>query len=1016
MKYELRKTIRKSDLLFHCRLRKTFFHTINLYVMINSRFMRVALLCPLFLALSCLAMAQTRTITGTVSDDKGAPIPGASIQVKGTSTGTATDAQGAFRIVVQPAATTLRISFLGFSAQEVDISTTTTVAVTLLQDNTTLTDVVVVGYGTTRKKDLTGAVTSLKTKDFNRGIVSAPDQLIQGKVSGLMIVNNSGAPGGAATIRIRGNASVRSGNQPLYVVDGVPLDGRTARPNIDANGLGQTPDANPLNFINSFDIAAIEVLKDASATAIYGSRGSNGVIIITTKKGTPGPAKLDVGYSIGTSNMMKKLDVLSPSEYRAALKQYNLAGGDYNGNSDAMDAITRNAITQNFNVGISGGNDNGRYRASFGVLDQQGIIRKSGLKKYTANLNGQYTFLESKRLGLDFNLSAAHTSETLAPITNNAGFTGSLVGQALQWNPTQPLYKADGSLNILGNGDPINPLAMSEAFNDKANINYLLGSISPYFKIADGLEYRFLFSINRQVGIRRAEIKSFININGVNGFGQAYYGNTELTSQLFTHTLSYNKELSPNLNLSAVVGYEYQKFAYKGAALGALGFSTDELDYTNILQNALQSNTSITSFENPSSELQSIFGRVTVNLKDRYLLTGTLRADGSSKFGENNKYGYFPSFAAKWNISNEGFLKGNSFFNNLAVRVGWGITGNQEFPAGAAQEQYALGAGGGAGLSNVANPDLKWESSQQLNAGVDFSLANNRIYGSVDYFHKKTTNLLFNFPAIQPAPASNYWINLPGNVLNSGVEVAIKGDIVAGKNWNWTLGVNAAFLNNELRDYNGPVVLTGSISGQGVSGATVQRLVSGYPLNTFYVRKFEGFDDNGQGIYSDKGNTMYYIGDPNPDQLLGITSELNYKKWSLNINMNGAFGHQVYNNTANTVLPIGNLGSRNIARALLGTKESLSNPITTSSRYLENADFMKLTNATLSYNLGNIGKSVKNVNLFITGQNLFVLTGYSGFDPEVNTDKSINGVTSFGIEYSPYPTARTLLFGLNFSL
>ncbi|WP_295121003.1 carboxypeptidase-like regulatory domain-containing protein, partial [uncultured Chitinophaga sp.] len=498
--------------------------------MITTRIMRALLLCPLFLALPCLLMAQTRTITGTVNDEKGTAVPGASIQVKGTSTGTTSDATGAFKLNVQPAATTLLISFLGYAAQEVDITSSTNVTVTLLQDNTTLTDVVVVGYGTTRKKDLTGAVTSLKTKDFNRGIVSAPDQLIQGKVSGLMIVNNSGAPGGAATVRIRGNASVRSGNQPLYVVDGVPLDGRTARPNIDANGLGQTPDANPLNFINSFDIASIEVLKDASATAIYGSRGSNGVIIITTKKGSPGVMKLDAGYSVGISNMMKKLDVLDPGQYRQALKDYDLNAGDFGGNTDAFDAITRNAVTQNFNVGISGGNENGRYRASFGLLDQEGIVLKSGLKKYTANINGQYNFLESKNLGLDFNISAAHTSEKLAPITNNAGFTGSLIGQALQWNPTQPLYKTDGSLDILGNGDPINPLAMSQAFNDNANINYLLASISPYFKLAPGLEYRFLYSINRQIGIRRAEIKSYININGVNGFGQAYYGNTELTS------------------------------------------------------------------------------------------------------------------------------------------------------------------------------------------------------------------------------------------------------------------------------------------------------------------------------------------------------------------------------------------------------------------------------------------------------------------------------------------------------
>jgi iron complex outermembrane receptor protein len=397
-------------------------------------------------------------------------------------------------------------------------------------------------------------------------------------------------------------------------------------------------------------------------------------------------------------------------------------------------------------------------------------------------------------------------------------------------------------------------------------------------------------------------------------------------------------------------------------------------------------------------------------------LTATLRADGSSKFGSNNKYGYFPSFAAKWNLSNEAFLKDNKTINQLALRVGWGITGNQEFPAGAAQEQYTLNSNGGASLSNVANPNLKWESSKQLNAGIDYTFFGGRLYGSVDYFHKNTSDLLFNFPAIQPAPASNYWINLPANVINKGVEIVLRGDVVATKNFNWNLGVNATFLKNRLENYDGPPVLTGSISGQGVSDAYAQRLTNNMPLNSFYLRKFEGFDDNGQGKYTNGGNSLFYIGDPNPKTMLGIITAVNYKQWALNISMHGAYGFDLYNNTANTVLPINNLGSRNIAADLVGTQESLSNPITVSSRYLEKGNFMKMDNATISYSIGNIGKVIKNASIYITGQNLFIITKYSGFDPEVNTDKAINGVTSLGIEYSPYPTARNFLAGINFSL
>lgn len=989
--------------------------------MTSRRLFAASAMLLLALCISTAILAQEKIVTGKISDSKdGSPIVGASVVPKGSTRGTSTGTDGSFRINVADGVTTLVISSVGFTTKEVDITGTTSANVALEASNLDLNEVVVVGYGTARRKDLTGAVSSIKSKDFNQGIMTSPDQLIQGKVAGVQMINNSGAPGGAATIRIRGNASVRSGNQPLFVVDGFPLDGRTARPGVNIGGVGQTPDANPLNFINPNDIASIDILKDASATAIYGSRGANGVVIITTKRGLTGQPRIDVNASAGISRILKRFDVLDGNEYRAAQTKYGLTGNDRGGNVDALDEITRTAATQNYYVSIGGGNENGRYRISLGVLDQDGIVKKTSFKKYTANINGAYKFLESKRLGIDFNLLASHNTENIAPISNDAGFTGSLINQALQWNPTRPLRKAGSdSLDIESGSTTINPLAMSEAYSDVSNITSVLASIAPSYKFTDWLEYKLLFSINRSVGTRKAEIASFINLEQVEERGIAFTGTNELTTQQLTHTLSFNKAVAPKLNLNAVAGYEYQKFDNKGSWMVGLDFLSNAIDYTNYFQNTSQDSRDIGSFADPIVELQSFFGRAAFNYDDRFRLMATFRADGSSKFGKNNRYGYFPSVGASWNITNEEFMSSSKIFNNLNFRVSWGKTGNQEFPAGSAQERFGFSQGSFQQV-NVANPDLQWETSTAVNIGLDFSILGDRLFGSLDYFNKKTTDLLFNFDAIQPAPATKYWINLDGEVVNKGFEAGITGVVIQKRDLRWNLGVNATFLKNELSGYTGPEVLTGAIHGQGVSGATVQRLANGRPLNAYYVREFLGIDKGtGMSTYTDDGNSFYYIGDPNPTTMLGISTDVTWKKWLLIVNMNGSFGHELYNNTLNSVLPIGNLiGGRNIAASLVAgdVQENLSNALTTSSRYLEKGDYMKLTNATISYRIGNLGKAIKDASVYVTGQNLFIITDFSGFDPEVNTDKQLNGVPSFGIEYSPYPTPRSFLLGIRFTL
>ena len=963
-----------------------------------------------------MSMGQGIAVTGKVTEaETGDAIPGANVVVKGTTNGTVTDLDGNYSLNVSSASDVIVFSFVGFVTQEVEVGSQSVIDVSLTSDVTALSEIVVIGYGTVKKSDLTGSVTSVKESDFNKGVYASPDALLQGKAPGVHVFANDGTPGGGTTVRIRGNSSVRAGNQPLYVVDGVPLDGRSAKPGLDAPEQGGSTASNPLNFINPSDIASMEVLKDASATAIYGSRGANGVIIITTKKGRSGTPYVHFTTSVGVSNMANSIEILNGDEYRQALSDYGLSAGDFGGDADAMDYITQTAIIQNYNMSIGGGSDKGNYRVSFGYLDQPGIIKTSGIKKYNFSTNGSYNFIED-RFKVDFNVTSGVWDEDAASITNSAGFTGDLIGQALQWNPTKPLLLSDGSPDIELGGTTINPAGNLANYSDNSKVTNILASIAPSIVITDNLVYKFQMSVFHSVGHRETQIGKALNVQGVEGRGWARIASNQLNTQQFTHTLSYVKDLTSTLSLNAVLGYEYQKFDNKGNDLDARDFLSDEIPYVNYMWNSSQASRNIGGFTDPSSKLQSYFGRVNFNMSEKYLITATFRADGSSKFGENNKYGYFPSFAGKWNMANEDFLNSSGFINTLSFRVGWGQTGNQEFPAGAAQERYAFGDNQVFdGLENVANPDLKWETSTTLNIGVDYAFLDAKFTGSIEYFNKVTQDLLFNFATIQPAPAGRYWTNLDGKLINKGVEFALNYQAINTGNSVLEFGVNLSFLNNVVEDYTGPAVLTGNLDGQGISGTAIQRLSNGYPVNAFYLREWNGLDESGFDNLTDEGNSFFYIGDPNPDVLLGFNAMFQTGKWDFVANFYGAFGHQIYNNTANTVLPIGNLGSRNIAKAIVDAPimENAANSIKASTRYLEDGDYFKMSNFAATYSLGNVG-FVNDIRISLTGQNLFVITNYSGFDPEVNTNKARDDVPSFGIEYTSYPTPRTFILGLDF--
>lgn len=985
--------------------------------------MKLKLLLSGLLALFCFmqTIAQQRTVTGTVTSTDGAPLADVSVIVVGQTTGVTTATDGTFSINVPANANQLMISYVGSENQSVNISNTSNVTVAMVTLAQALEDVVVIGYGSVRRSDLTGAVSSVQAKDFNKGIFTSPDQLIQGKAAGVLVINNTGQPGSSTTIRIRGASSIRSGNQPLFVVDGVPLSGGSARPGGNGGDFG-SDGGNPLNFINPNDIANIEILKDASATAIYGSRGANGVVIITTKRGRSGAPQIDVNASTSVSNVLKKLEVLNAGEYRSALNDYGITTGDYGGSVDAFDAITRTALTQNYNIAIGGGTENGRYRLSAGYLGQEGIVKTSQLNKITANLTSNFRFLENKKLGLDINVLVTQTNEDIAPISAFVGFTGNLISQALQWNPTHPLIKpgTDSAwIDPLVGNSTINPLAQLEYFKDKATVNTIIASISPSYKITNWLEYKFIYSINRQMGVRRGQVNRLLNADNILGRGVAFIGNQEQTNTQITNTLNFNKQLTSDLNLNAVAGHEWLTYDSRGNSERARDFTNVGLNYYDYMQYSTQNDREISSFISPTTELQSFFARAIINYKDKYLVTGTIRSDGSTRFGKNKKYGYFPSVGLAWNVSQEDFLANNNFVNNLKLRVSWGKTGNQEFPSGASLDRFALEEGQAIRQTNFGNEDLKWETSTTTNAGIDFSIINDRLSGSVDYFYKKTTDVLFEQNIIQPAPPGKIWINLPGYVLNKGVEIMLTGGLMRSKDINWNISGNASFLQNTVSGLAG-FYETGDLRGQGFSDVRGQRVTSGQPLNVWYLRRFEGIDKaTGQSVYADGGNTLYYLGSPNPKMLLGLSSDFNYKKFTATINMNGTFGHYLFNNTAASVLGIGNLATdRNIAKVLIGTgiQEATSNAPSPSTRNLEKGNYIKMANATINYRVGNIGNSIRNLNISLTGQNLFVITKYTGFDPEVNTDGGFGGIPSLGIEYIPYPSARTILLGLNFSL
>lgn len=965
-----------------------------------------------------------RTISGTVTDaDNKEPLFGANILIKGLDTGTITDFDGKYSLEVPAGSDVLVFSYTGYNSQEVTIGSSNVVDV-MLSGGQLLDEIVVIGYGSVRKSDLTGSVSKVGEEDFNKGAISSPQQLLEGRTSGVQIVGNSGAPGAATKINIRGTSSIRSGNDPLIVVDGIQLDNRSAEPGGDVTSLGRSQGSNPFAFIDPNEIASIEVLKDASATAIYGSRGANGVILITTKKGRTGKPSIEYNVQQGLSTILKRPDYLSGDAYRDALKAENLSStNDYGDNVDGLDAILQSGYTNSHSLSVNGGGDDYSYRVFGSVFDQTGIIVGSGLRKYTGGVKSSFDAFDNKRLTFDFGLTASNVIQDDAAISDDSGYEGSLIGAALQWNPTKALKKADGSYDqdVLENR---NPLALNDYINDQTNITRVIANVAATLKLVEGLNYKFSVSLDNARGERRVSANPLLNLNGIVGRGQAIVGNNQLGSVQYTHTLNYQKDITSGFSLNLLGGYEYLKYTNRGTNIFVTDLAPNSnLDYTDILESASNTDQRVEAFHDPDIELQSYFARGIFNFSDKYLVTATIRADGSSKFGVDNQYGIFPSFAAAWNIHNEAFAP--DAFDNLKLRLGWGVTGNQEFPAGAAQEYYTY-ENGNLTQRNNPNSGLKWESSKQLNVGLDFAIMDYKITGTLDYFNKSTEDLILFVPLAQPNPSTEGRIyrNVDGTIQNSGIELGLNFALVEKENLRWNLSLNGTYLSNKVEGF-GTAINTGAINGQGLTGAFSQRIADGQSLFAYYLPVWNGINSEGLSVYEDPvngGETLIatvssvkqFVGDPLPDVLFGLSTDLQIGNFDVVMNISGALGYQVYNNTANAVFVKGNIANgRNITSDLVGNGESINNSYPASTRYLEDGDHLRLSNLTVGYTFENLPGFLKGARLSLTGQNLLILTGYSGFDPVVNTNKAIEGIPSFGIEYTPYPTARTILAGLS---
>ena len=994
----------------------------------------LTLLVGLFLSIG--AFAQQIAVKGHVKDTTGEPVIGANVLVKGTTNGTITDFDGNFMLNV-PKDAILSVSFVGYKSAEVKAAPT--VMVTLEDDSQVLDAVVVIGYGSVKKNDMTGSVTAIKPDKLNKGLITNAQDMMTGKIAGVSVVSKGGAPGEGATIRIRGGSSLTAENDPLIVIDGLAMDNKGVK------GL-----ANPLSMVNPNDIESFTVLKDASATAIYGSRASNGVIIITTKKGQAG-ARPTISYdgNVSVSTVKSTVDVMDGDQFRSFIKDiwgedseaYSKLG---NANTDWQKEIYRAAVGTDHNLTISGGLKNMPYRVSFGYTNQNGIVKTSKFERYTASVSLAPSFFED-HLKVNANLKGM--------LAKNRYVDGGAVGSAVSFDPTQSVrsddpyhqYYFDGyfqwntdasSLNddtwkrTFNGNAPGNPVALLEEKDDRAISKSLIGNLE--------LDYKFHFlpdlhahvngGMDLSTGKQYTDVSPYSSTN--NYYGSYGWEQKDKYNLSLNAYLQYSKEFTDKHRFDVMAGYEWQHF-----------HDTSDQEYwglyplsNNVVENRGQRYNNTSSGSATESYLVSFFGRLNYTLLDRYLFTATVRQDGSSRFHKDNRWGLFPSFALGWKLKEEAFLKDVDVLSDLKLRLGYGITGQQninsgDYPYLAVYETNKDGAYYpilGEGITyrpNAYNPDLKWEKTSTYNVGLDFGFLNNRINGAVDYYYRKTTDLLNSVFVSAGTNFKNKVLSNVGSLENSGIEFSINAKPVVTTDWTWDLGFNITYNKNEITklttgDSENYYVAAGDNIGGGRDMKAMAHAV-GHPASSFYVYQ-QVYDENGKPIENEfvdrngdgtiNGDDRYFYKKPTADVLMGLTSRLSYKSWDFSFSLRASLNNYVYNSVEaggsdcnpTSIYSFGALNNRPLM-GVANNIQNLKDNTLLSDYFVQNASFMKCDNITLGYSFKKLFGAPIGGRVYAAVQNVFTITKYKGLDPEVEK----------GLDNNIYPRPLTTLIGLS---
>ncbi|NLR78324.1 SusC/RagA family TonB-linked outer membrane protein [Chitinophaga eiseniae] len=986
----------------------------------------------------------TMTITGQISDEKGGTLPGVTIRVKGTASGATTDAQGRFSINVPGENSVLVCSYVGFEQREVAVAGQQTLHITLKLQSASLNDLVVVGYGTQQKKNVTSSISSVKGNELAGVAVTSLDAALQGKAAGIQVVQNSGAPGDETYIRIRGNGSLFGENRPLYVIDGVPMS------NLPAAQYGISGDGQRIattNNINPNDIQSVEILKDAAAAAIYGSRGANGVILITTKRGAEGKSRFNFSMYTGVADIPKRLPVLNGEQFVTLFKESRANAGmpddpaivNTGRNTNWQDAIFRSAPVSNYNLSISGGSGKTSHYVSLGYLDQTGtIVGLQHFKRYNGRVN--FDFAATDKLKIGVNLTGVRS------INNRMdnSFSGqSVLALALIENPNDPIYNPNGTYYTDPGRHWTNPVMIANNLRFQSIVNSYIGNVFGEYSILPGLKFKTSFGFdNQQVTDDRYQSKLVNNGSAASGFVSVF------TQFLWVNenTFSYTPVLKGRHKLTALLGQSAQQASVRRIGVSGNTNSTD----------IIQAVTGFTSLSSPIDYrsqwgLVSYFGRISYNYDDRYLLEGVARTDGSSRFGANKKYGFFPSISAGWRIINENFMKQQRFFNDLKIRASIGVTGNNEglgsdFPSLATYSTgYNYGTEAGIAATSLSNVDLSWEATTATNLGLDVSFLNSRINVTIDAYRKLTNRLIFklDLPYTSGFARTN-GANI-GQLLNKGLEISVNTDNIRGA-FTWSTNFNLYFNRNKITSLPETVAgdpsssdFTESLPGSFYTSQPTSIFRVGEPVGSFFGYRNKGVDPaTGNMIYDDINKDgkitaadRVILGTAQPDFTGGLTNTFGYKGVDLSFFLYWSYGNKVYNQTRSM---LERMSSYNNGDAKTLNRWTPQNTITdvpravfndptvpgsltngeVSQRFVEDGSFIRMKNITLGYTIpsSTLKKArISSARVYVSAQNLFLITNYSGLDPESQNQSVKN--SQLGIDWAVQPQARTFLVGLN---